>query len=1015
MFPLNPSRPFPSLVTLRRYQPFIVAFFSVSLWAQTPINNVTGLQAMSRGSYVLMANLNLTGENWTPIGSQTQPFSGVFNGNWHIISGLYVNKTGLGGLFGKVTGSWIGNLTLLEPQVITTGANYPAGALAGSISGSTVANVINIRGEIRSNGEAKYTGGIVGEASRGSRIERATNTGTVSTSANYAVAGGVVGYQRSSSTTVSNSLNTGAVSTSGKGADAGGVVGYQRSSSTVSNSLNTGPVSTSTSATSADAGGVVGSQGASTVSNSLNTGAVSSSGANAGGVVGRQVYSSTVSNSLNTGPVSTSGTFTAAGGVVGHQGDSTVSNSLNTGAVSTNGRWANAGGVVGRQLAYLLSKGTVSNSFYDSEQTGVSGGNSTAELKQASTYSSGFESWRIVQGKYPFPQAVDGLYLQARVNATVPLDCNEYACLKVVVDVVFQQYDPGTETLFVVSMDHTPFRNRNLILKCYQDMQQTCAKTFIPPSEIESLASDPIVTTGHYQKTNNAQFIYLAAHADQRQFILRINAGGAVDSYKAEKILTNKTAPLINHLADSGSNLLFTGFADVTEIAGFYSWPGTISTVTSGFSGSAGYYIHQGNQNVYVAGSQGSSAILQKYNLPNLTLDMTFGINGTIAEAFSVSARGTSLQTDNQHIYLAGNLEETEHSASDLFINRYTLSGEKDSDFNLIIDTGIDLGGNSLNHPASVLLTGNYLHVFKHNGQDVFFATCDDSGELLSSEIWNTELSELAHSEFSVFGGRLYLSGKNIYGNVITASRPIQQYFPTDSTSISMPSSTPTFTSISMLNSTPTFMSSPIPSSTPTFTSISMTGSTLTFTSSSIPSSTPSSTTPLSNSINRWPWWAKMIFGTGLSIAGTVTVGTLLCLAKHAYNRYMHSDKPDMVDRLYDRLKRNSQRKRNHRPPMPAPRSLISLRLGPDGGSTLAVEPAYVQPDGKEQNLPPYMEVMPPVLQQPTAQKVHLYEDMPQEPQQPAAQKVDLYDVIDPNTGTSRPVQKPQQDELQEN
>lgn len=59
------------------------------------------------GKYILMANIDLSGySNWVPIGSNTKPFTGQFDGNGFIIKNLTINRpsTDYQGLFGY-TGS----------------------------------------------------------------------------------------------------------------------------------------------------------------------------------------------------------------------------------------------------------------------------------------------------------------------------------------------------------------------------------------------------------------------------------------------------------------------------------------------------------------------------------------------------------------------------------------------------------------------------------------------------------------------------------------------------------------------------------------------------------------------------------------------------------------------------------------------------------------------------------------------------------------------------------------------
>ena len=49
------------------------------------------------GSFYLADNIDLsaykTGEGWTPIGTDANPFRGSFNGNGYVISNLYINTT----------------------------------------------------------------------------------------------------------------------------------------------------------------------------------------------------------------------------------------------------------------------------------------------------------------------------------------------------------------------------------------------------------------------------------------------------------------------------------------------------------------------------------------------------------------------------------------------------------------------------------------------------------------------------------------------------------------------------------------------------------------------------------------------------------------------------------------------------------------------------------------------------------------------------------------------------------
>lgn len=91
--------------------------------------------------YRQTANIDLGGCDFTPIGSQFTPFSGVYNGNSKIISGLVIPSTdtsGGVGLFGGASGE-ISKLGI-DGGVIS-GTPHRAGLLVGVSSGATISEV----------------------------------------------------------------------------------------------------------------------------------------------------------------------------------------------------------------------------------------------------------------------------------------------------------------------------------------------------------------------------------------------------------------------------------------------------------------------------------------------------------------------------------------------------------------------------------------------------------------------------------------------------------------------------------------------------------------------------------------------------------------------------------------------------------------------------------------------------------------------------------------------------------
>ncbi len=221
---------------------------------------------------------------WTPIGNNTNKYSGTFEGNEHTVSGLYFNDSSVEyvGLFGYVgEGGTVENVGVVDSYIY--GNSY-----AGGVVGYNRGSVLNCYNTGSVSGTSNFVGGVVGYNDYSCTVKNCYNTGSVSGTSNFV--GGVVGYNFSS--TVSNCYNTGNVS---GGFYVGGMVGYNISG-TVSNCYNTGSVS-------GDfyVGGVVG----------FNT--TDASGEN----------SCTVSNCYNTGSASGN---QYVGGVVGYNSSSTVLN-----------------------------------------------------------------------------------------------------------------------------------------------------------------------------------------------------------------------------------------------------------------------------------------------------------------------------------------------------------------------------------------------------------------------------------------------------------------------------------------------------------------------------------------------------------------------------------------------------------------------------------------------------------------------------------------------------------------
>ena len=135
-----------------------------------------------------------TFKEWTPIATSASPYTGIFDGQNHTISGLYFNQENSYdvGLFGRNNGK-IANAGILDSYFYGTSK---VGGMCGN----------------------NYTG----------TISNCYNTGSVS---GIGTAGGVSGYNYTGS--ITNCYNTGSVS--GTGVNVGGVIGRNESNASITN------------------------------------------------------------------------------------------------------------------------------------------------------------------------------------------------------------------------------------------------------------------------------------------------------------------------------------------------------------------------------------------------------------------------------------------------------------------------------------------------------------------------------------------------------------------------------------------------------------------------------------------------------------------------------------------------------------------------------------------------------------------------------------------------------------
>ena len=183
------------------------------------------------GKFILMSDIDLSGEVWECIGDLNNPFTGEFNGNGYTISNLLFDDgtQNYSGFFGRVYGADISNVGFENANV--TGMMY-TGILAGYNYSSSVYNCY-VTGVVEGLND---TGALIGYNTNDASIDSCYSMADV-TGSGYRI-GGLVGFN-----TVRSAIDYSFAQTDVSGnLNVGGLVG-QNTSATVTNSFSEGKVS----------------------------------------------------------------------------------------------------------------------------------------------------------------------------------------------------------------------------------------------------------------------------------------------------------------------------------------------------------------------------------------------------------------------------------------------------------------------------------------------------------------------------------------------------------------------------------------------------------------------------------------------------------------------------------------------------------------------------------------------------------------------------------------------------
>lgn len=267
--------------------------------AQILSNGVTRFYGKT---FILTRDIDLSGLEWTAIGTKSTPFEGNFNGGGHAIKGLSKKGGSNIGLFGYVNGSCISNLAVKG----YVSGDENTGGLVGFMQRGYIANVYS---EVTvSQSTDDNMAGICGRMEAGGGIEHCTQNAAVSSNYKEPTRGGIAGYSA-------------------------GMIRYCKNLSAVYCDWNY-------------LGGIVGENVGGQVEYCANYGEVS--GANdaerAGGICGRCRGDGLVFGCFNSGNVTSTGDD-YIGGICGkREGDGRILCCINTGKIKGNKR---VGGICG--------------------------------------------------------------------------------------------------------------------------------------------------------------------------------------------------------------------------------------------------------------------------------------------------------------------------------------------------------------------------------------------------------------------------------------------------------------------------------------------------------------------------------------------------------------------------------------------------------------------------------------------------------------------------------------------
>ena len=209
------------------------------------VNGIAGYTQNASAKAALINDINMTRmSTWLPIGTNSTPFRGTFDGQGHSIQNLVVktNKS-YSGLFGKTSNATIKDFHVSGTLTVAEGSGEHG--TIGYAEGTTITDVhsaLNITTN-KANTDTKHIGGIAGSMASSTQINRCSYAGKLIDAGTNTV-GGIVGYADQTANKISNAINYGTVNSKANETNTGGILGYVNYAGfKISNCANVGSVS----------------------------------------------------------------------------------------------------------------------------------------------------------------------------------------------------------------------------------------------------------------------------------------------------------------------------------------------------------------------------------------------------------------------------------------------------------------------------------------------------------------------------------------------------------------------------------------------------------------------------------------------------------------------------------------------------------------------------------------------------------------------------------------------------